>query len=177
MEVSQKTENRRTICLAVPLLGIYLDKTLIQNDTCTPMFLAALFTIAKSWKQPQYPLTDEWRKMWWVKCESCSVMSDSLWPHGLYIVHGIPQTRILAWVAVPFSRRSSQCRDRTQILSHCRWILYHLSHQGSPRLLEWVAYPFSSRFSWPRNWTGSPALQADSLPTELWSSHMWLHGH
>ena len=64
MEVSQKTENRRTICLAVPLLGIYLDKTLIQNDTCTPMFLAALFTIAKTWKQPQYPLTDEWRKMW-----------------------------------------------------------------------------------------------------------------
>ena len=64
MEVSQKTENRITICLAAPLLGIYLDKTLIQNDTCTPMFLAALFTIAKTWKQPQYPLTDEWRKMW-----------------------------------------------------------------------------------------------------------------
>ena len=38
-------------------------------------------------------------------------------------------------------------------LPHCRWILYHLSHQGSPRILEWVAYPFTSRSSQPRNWT------------------------
>ena len=38
-------------------------------------------------------------------------------------------------------------------LLHCRWILYHLSHQGSPRILEWVACPFASRSSWPRNWT------------------------
>ena len=35
---------------AIPLLGIYLDKTLIQKDTCTPTFIAALFTIAKTWK-------------------------------------------------------------------------------------------------------------------------------
>ena len=39
-------------------------------------------------------------------------------------------------------------------LLHCRWILYHLSHQGSPRILERVAYPFSSGSSQPRNWTG-----------------------
>ena len=38
-------------------------------------------------------------------------------------------------------------------LPHCRWILYQLSHKGSPRILEWVAYPFSSGSSWPRNWT------------------------
>ena len=38
-------------------------------------------------------------------------------------------------------------------LPHCRRILYHLSHQGSPRILEWVAYPFSSGSSWPRNGT------------------------
>ena len=37
---------------------------------------------------------------------------------------------------------------------HCRWILYHLSHQVSPRLLDWVAYPFSRGSSQPRNWTG-----------------------
>ena len=36
-------------------------------------------------------------------------------------------------------------------LLHCRWILYHLSHQGSPRILEWVAYPFFRGSSWPRN--------------------------
>ena len=39
-------------------------------------------------------------------------------------------------------------------LPHCRWILYHLSHKGSPRILEWVAYPFSSGYSQPRNRTG-----------------------
>ena len=52
-------------------------------------------------------------------------------------------------------------------LPHCRWILFHLSHQGSPRILERVAYPFSREFSWPRIKPGSPALQADSLPAEL----------
>ena len=39
-------------------------------------------------------------------------------------------------------------------LPHCRWILYQLSHQGSPRILEWVAYPFSSGSSQPRIQTG-----------------------
>ena len=52
-------------------------------------------------------------------------------------------------------------------LLHCRWILYHLCHQGSPRILEWLAYPFSSGSSCPRNWIQSPALQVDSLPAEL----------
>ena len=53
--------------LAIPLLGIYLEETIIQKDTCTPMFTAALFTIAKTWKQPKCPLTDEWiKKMWYI---------------------------------------------------------------------------------------------------------------
>ena len=47
---------------AVPLLGIYPDKIIIQKDTCTPMFTAALFTITKTWKQPKCPSTDEWIK-------------------------------------------------------------------------------------------------------------------
>ena len=50
---------------AVPLLGIYPKKTIIQKDTCTPMFIAALFTIARSWKQPKCPLADERIKMMW----------------------------------------------------------------------------------------------------------------
>ena len=52
-------------------------------------------------------------------------------------------------------------------LPQCRRILYHLRHQGNLRILEWVAYPFSRGSSQPRNWTGVPALQADSLPAEL----------
>ena len=52
---------------AILLLGTYLDKIIIQKDTCTPMFIAALFTIAKTWKQPKCPLTDEWiKKMWYI---------------------------------------------------------------------------------------------------------------
>ena len=50
---------------AIPLLGIYAEKTLIQKDTCTPTFIGAVFTIARSWKQPKCPSTDDWiKKMW-----------------------------------------------------------------------------------------------------------------
>ena len=52
---------------AIPLLGIYPEETIIQKDTCTPMFIAALFTIARSWKQPKCPSTDKWiKKMWYI---------------------------------------------------------------------------------------------------------------
>ena len=44
---------------AIPVLGIYPDKTTIQKDICTPMFTAALFTITKTWKQPKCPSTNE----------------------------------------------------------------------------------------------------------------------
>ena len=50
---------------SIPLLGIYLEKTIIQKNTCTPMFIAALFTIARSWKQPKCPSTEEWTKKMW----------------------------------------------------------------------------------------------------------------
>ena len=48
----------------MPLLGIYPEKTTIQKDTCTTMFIAALFTITRTCKQPKCPPTDEWIKMW-----------------------------------------------------------------------------------------------------------------
>ena len=47
---------------AIPLLGIYPEETIIQKDTCTPVFIAALFTIARTWKQPKCPTIDEWIK-------------------------------------------------------------------------------------------------------------------
>ena len=50
---------------AIPLLGIYSEKTIIQEESCTTMFIAVLFTIAQTWKQPKCPSTDEWiKKMW-----------------------------------------------------------------------------------------------------------------
>ena len=50
---------------AIPLLGIYSEETKKKKDTCIPLFTAALFTIARTWKQPRCPSTDEWIKKWW----------------------------------------------------------------------------------------------------------------
>ena len=50
---------------AIPLLGMYLEKIIIQKDTCTPVFIAALFTIAKTWKQPKWPPMEKWIKQMW----------------------------------------------------------------------------------------------------------------
>ena len=52
---------------AIPLLIIYPEETKIEKDTCIPLFIATLFTIARTWKQPRCPSTDEWiRKLWYI---------------------------------------------------------------------------------------------------------------
>ena len=52
---------------AIPLQGIHTEETRIERDTCTPMFIEAPFTIARTWKQPRCPLADEWiRKLWYI---------------------------------------------------------------------------------------------------------------
>ena len=52
---------------AIPLLGIYTEETRVVRDTCTPMLIAALSTIARRWNQPRCPLVDEWiRKLWYI---------------------------------------------------------------------------------------------------------------
>ena len=52
---------------AVPLLGIYPEETKIERDTYIPLFIAALFTIARTWKQPRCPSTDDWvKKLWYI---------------------------------------------------------------------------------------------------------------
>ena len=52
---------------AIPLLGTYPEETKIEKDTCIPMFIAALFTIARTWNQPRSPLTDERiKKLWYI---------------------------------------------------------------------------------------------------------------
>ena len=77
----------------------------------------------------------------------------NLQPHGLYSPWNSPGQKTGVG-----SLSLLQAIFPTQGLNpgfpHCRWILYQLSHQGSPRILEWVNYPFCSRFSWPRNRPG-----------------------
>ena len=63
----------------IPLLGIYPEETKIERDMCTRMFIAALFTIARSRKQPRCPSADEWiRKLWYIyTMESYSAIKKS----------------------------------------------------------------------------------------------------
>ena len=52
---------------AIPLLGIHTEETKSERDTCIPMFIAALFIVARTWKQPRCPSADEWiRKLWYI---------------------------------------------------------------------------------------------------------------
>ena len=52
---------------ALPLLGIHTRETRMERDTCTPVFISALFIMARTWKQPRCPLVDEWiRKLWYI---------------------------------------------------------------------------------------------------------------
>ena len=89
-----------------------------------------------------------------VQCESenCSVVSNSLLPHGLCSWWNSPEQNSgvgsLSLLEGNFPTQGSNPG-----LSHCRQILYQLSHKGRPRIVEWVAYPLSSGFSQPRSWT------------------------
>ena len=56
----------------IPLPGIYPEEAKIEKETCTPMFTAALFIIARTWNQPRCPLTDEWiKKLWYIYTMEC----------------------------------------------------------------------------------------------------------
>ena len=165
------------------------DENSTGKDTCTPMFTAALFTTAKTWKQPKCPLTEEWmkrmqymniyrgillghKKEWnnvicsnmdgprdhhtkWSKSdknESRSVVSDSLWPHGLYTVHGILQARIQEWVAFPSSRGSSQHRNRIQVSCIAGRFLPAEPQRKSDKQLTYITYNVESKtwYKWPK---------------------------
>uniref|UniRef100_A0A9L0TE80 Uncharacterized protein n=1 Tax=Equus caballus TaxID=9796 RepID=A0A9L0TE80_HORSE len=69
MEIPKKLKIELPYDPAIPLLGIYPNnlKSTIQSDICNSMFIAALFTVAKTWKQSKCPLTDDWiKKMWYI---------------------------------------------------------------------------------------------------------------
>ena len=82
--------------------------------------------------------------------ESRSVLSNSLWPHRLYNPWNSPGLNTGVG-SRSFLQGIFPTRGSDPGLPHCRWILYQLSHQGSPGILEWVAYPFFSGSSWSRN--------------------------
>ena len=98
--------------------------------------------------------------------ESCSVVSDSLRPHGLYSPWnspgqntGVGSHSLLQGIFPTLGSNPG--------LPHCKWILYQLSHKGSPRILDRVDCSFSSGSSQPRNQTGVSCIAVDSLPAVL----------
>ena len=101
-----------------------------------------------------------------MESESLSVMSNSLWPHGLYSPWNSPgQNTGVGSLSLPQGIFPTQGLNLG--LRHCRWILYQLSHKGSPRILEWVAYPFCRSPSQPRNRTGVSCTEGNFFTSEL----------
>ena len=96
----------------IPILGIHTKETRIERDTCTPLFIAALYN-SHDMEATKCPLADEWiRKLWYIYtmeycCCVASVMSDSVRPYRRQPtrlpVPGILQARTLEWVAISFS--------------------------------------------------------------------------
>ena len=86
------------------------------------------------------------------KSESCSVVSDSLWPRGLYSPWNSSGQNVGVG-SCSLLQRTFLTQGWNPGLPQCRWILFQLSHKGSPSILEWVAYPFPRGSSRPRNWT------------------------
>ena len=83
---------------AIPFLGIYPDKTIIWKDTCTPMFIEALLTIAKTWKQPKCPSTDEWmKKMWYIYTMKYHLPIKKEWNNAICSVMDGPRDYHTKW--------------------------------------------------------------------------------
>ena len=105
--------------------------------------------------------------------ESHSVMSNSLQPHGLYSPWNSPGQNIGVG-SLSLHQGIFPTQELNPGFPHCRWILYQLSHKGSPRILERVAIASRRDLPNPGIKLGSPASQVDSLPTEhgspLWYS-------
>ena len=102
----------------------------------------------------------------WYVCTVLSLVTQSRWtlcypanysPPGSS-VRGILQGRTLGVGCHARLQGIFPIQGSNPGLLHCRWIPYHLSHQGSPRILEWVAYPFSRESSQPRNRTRVSSL-------------------
>ena len=106
---------------AVPLLGIHTEETRIERDTCTPVFIAALFTIARTWKQPRCPSADEWiRKLWYI----------SIMEYYSAIKKNVFESVLMRWMKLePIIQSEVSQKEKHQysILTH----IYGISKEGN----------------------------------------------
>ena len=104
-----------------------------------------------------------------------SVMSNSLWPHGLYCPWNSPGQNT-GVCSLSFFQGIITTQGSNPGLLDCRWMLYQLSHKGRPKILKWVAYPFSRVSSQPRNWTRVSCIAGGFFTNwamrEAWTEYM-----
>ena len=97
---------------AIPLLSIYPEETKTEKDTCIPLFIAALFTTVRTWKQPRCPLTDEWIKM------LCCIHTMKYY---LSTNRNVFESVLLRWMnlePIKQSEVSQKEKDKYRILTH-----------------------------------------------------------
>ena len=105
MEIPQKLKIELPFDPAIPLLGIYSEKTMTRKDTCTPVFIAALHTIARTWKQSKCPSTEEWiKKTWYI--------------HTKEYYSAIKRNEIMAFAATWVGLEISMLREVSQTMRH-----------------------------------------------------------
>ena len=137
----------------IPLLGIYPEETKIEKDTCIPLFISALFTIARTWKQPRCPSVDEWiKKLWYIYTMD----------YYSRIKKNTFEPVLMRWVKLePIIQSEVSQKEKHQysILMHeVKIVSNSLRPHGlygilQARILEWVAFPFSRGSSQPRDQT------------------------
>ena len=117
----------------IPLLGIYSEETKIVKDTCIPLFTAVLFTIARTWKQPRCPLTDEWiKKLWYIyTMEYYSAIKRNAF-----------ESVLMRWMKLePIIQNevSQKEKDKYHILTHIYCVyhmcIYHIHIYGTEELI------------------------------------------
>ena len=110
---------------AIPLLGIYPEETKIEKDSCIPMFIATLFTIARIWKQPRCPSTDEWiKKLWYIyTMDSYSAIKRNTF-----------ESVLMRWMnlePIIQSQVSQKEEDKYHILPHIYRILEYFTYRAT----------------------------------------------
>ena len=128
---------------AIPLLGIHTEETRIERDTCTPMFITALFLISRTWNQPRCPSADEWiRKLWYIyTMEYSSAIKKNTF-----------ESVLMRWMKLDPIIQS----ELSQKEKHQYSILMHI--------MEKVMAPHSSTLAWQIPWTEEPGrLQSMGL--------------
>ena len=124
---------------AIPLLGIYPEETKVEKDTCIPLFIAALFIIARTWKQPRCPSRDEWiKKMCFKKKKKKEVVLHIL-SEILAIKRNAFESVLMRWMNLELiiqSEVSQKEKDKYHILAHI--------YRRSPWFLTSVLLPGKS---------------------------------